>query len=281
MQNTDGSQNTPSAEAFQPVLSHHQLARNRILSNIRAGLREQGPELQRIAASASHIPPPSVHPPVDDLVQQFISELTKLEGKAYHCADDQAALTIIRQILEANQSQSVITWKLDLISLPGLAALLSDMGITQADSQVAHTGNERAARLQTLEPVPVCISGAEYAIAESGSIVVISDRDKGRLASLLAPIHIAIVPVALIHRGLGDALAAIRQQYGPELFANHSNLTIITGPSRTADIELTLTLGVHGPREIHVILLESQVAKPPDSKRRRASRGRRVPTGGV
>ena len=77
-----------------------------------------------------------------------------------------------------------------------------------------------------------------------------------RLASLLAPVHIAVLRRAQIVRGLGEALAQLQEWHGSNIFADSSNLTLITGPSRTGDIEQTLTLGVHGPREIHVVLID-------------------------
>lgn len=122
--------------------------------------------------------------------------------------------------------------------------------------QVAYSGDERAARLQALDPVPVCISGANIGIAESATLVVRGGAGRGRLASLLAPVHIAVLRVPQLVRGLGEALAAVKERYGPDVFADSSSLTLISGPSRTADIELTLTLGVHGPREIHVVLID-------------------------
>ncbi|NJM07312.1 LUD domain-containing protein, partial [Candidatus Gracilibacteria bacterium] len=76
-----------------------------------------------------------------------------------------------------------------------------------------------------------------------------------RIASLLAPVHIAVVRPTQLVRGLGAALATLRERYGDALFRDTSNLTLITGPSRTADIEMTLTLGIHGPRELHVVLV--------------------------
>lgn len=231
-------------------------SRERILANLRASLATTRAGLEREAARAPHTPPPFVHPPADDLVGQFIAELSKLEGRAYRCADDGQAIETIRSLLQERQATAVIAWELDLIGLPGLAELLADLGISIADSQVAHTGDERANRLQALEPIPVCISGAECGIAESGSFIVLSGNGRGRLASLLAPAHIAVLRAAQLFRGLGEALSFIQQQYGSNLFAARSNLTVITGPSRTADIELTLTLGVHGPRELHVVLIE-------------------------
>ena len=71
----------------------------------------------------------------------------------------------------------------------------------------------------------------------------------------MSPVHVAVLRADQLVRGLGEALAQIQARRGPDSFADASNLTLITGPSRTADIELTLTLGVHGPREIHVVLI--------------------------
>ena len=82
-----------------------------------------------------------------------------------------------------------------------------------------------------------------------------SGAGRGRLASLLAPIHIAVLRADQIARGLGQALDLIQQRYGPDVFAESSNLTLISGPSRTGDIEQTLVLGAHGPRELHVVLI--------------------------
>jgi len=69
-------------------------------------------------------------------------------------------------------------------------------------------------------------------------------------------VFIAVVRRDQFVRGLGEAIERIKQTYG-DVFADASALTLITGPSRTADIELTLTLGVHGPREVHTIIIES------------------------
>jgi L-lactate dehydrogenase complex protein LldG len=121
---------------------------------------------------------------------------------------------------------------------------------------MAHTGAARAPRLQPVARPPVFFPGADAGIAESGTLVLRSGAGRGRLASLLAPVHIAVLRSAQIVRGLGAALALLQSRYGPDVFADSSNLTLITGPSRTGDIELTLTLGVHGPREIHVVLIE-------------------------
>jgi L-lactate dehydrogenase complex protein LldG len=97
----------------------------------------------------------------------------------------------------------------------------------------------------------VGISTAQAAIAETGTLVLDSADERHRLVSLVPPVHIAIVDASRICETLGEALSLLRN--GKEL---SRAVTFVTGPSRTADIELTLTVGVHGPQELYVIVKE-------------------------
>jgi L-lactate dehydrogenase complex protein LldG len=97
----------------------------------------------------------------------------------------------------------------------------------------------------------VGISTAQTAIAETGTLMLDSEAERHRLVSLVPPVHIAIINAADICLTLGEALAASRQ--ASEI---SRTITFITGPSRTADIELTLAIGVHGPQELYVIINE-------------------------
>ena len=225
-----------------------------MLAGIRASLAHNRAQLAAEAARAPHTPPPFVHPPQADLAAQFVAELARLEGYPHRCADDTAALGAIRAVLLRHQAASAVAWDRDQVGLPGLDGLLAELGIQVLDGDIR--GDGRAARLQALDPATVCISGADAGIAESGTLVLRSGMGRGRLASLVAPVHIAVLRREQIVRGLGAALALIQARHGPDIFADSSNLTLISGPSRTGDIELTLTLGVHGPREIHVVLID-------------------------
>ena len=96
----------------------------------------------------------------------------------------------------------------------------------------------------------VGITNAQAGIAETGTLVLDSSAELNRLVSLVPPIHIAILDASKIYATLGETLAALRSG-GKEL---SPAITFITGPSRTADIELTLAIGVHGPQERYVII---------------------------
>ena len=97
----------------------------------------------------------------------------------------------------------------------------------------------------------VGITTAQAGIAETGTLVLDGADERHRLVSLVPPVHIAIIDATRIVATLGEALTLLRE--GKEI---SPVVTFVTGPSRTADIELTLTIGVHGPQELYVIINE-------------------------
>lgn len=106
------------------------------------------------------------------------------------------------------------------------------------------------------------ITGADYAIAETGSVIVLPRQGLSRLVSVVPPVHVAIVRPQDILGTLDDLFALRRLEYHRNGESGHpdmgSYLNFITGPSRTADIEQTIVVGVHGPREVHMVLLEEE-----------------------
>lgn len=101
------------------------------------------------------------------------------------------------------------------------------------------------------ESIEVGITGCEYLVAHTGSAMVSSIQQGGRQLFVYPPIHVIIARKNQIVKYLDDAYNAIQKKYPEKL---PSQITIITGPSRTADIEKTLVMGAHGPKELHVFL---------------------------
>jgi L-lactate utilization protein LutC len=96
-------------------------------------------------------------------------------------------------------------------------------------------------------PEEVGVSTAAYGLAETGSVVLLAGPDEPRARSLLPPVHVCVLAVENLLLGLAELFAEL----GPEL---PSSVAIVTGPSRSADIEQQLTVGVHGPGEVHIVL---------------------------
>ena len=108
---------------------------------------------------------------------------------------------------------------------------------------------------QEAEAARLGITGVDYAVAETGSVVLMPRRGISRLVSLLPPVHLALVRPQDIVESLDDLFLLRRLEYHRNGGEMGSYLNFITGPSRTADIEQTLVVGVHGPKEVHMVLL--------------------------
>ena len=107
---------------------------------------------------------------------------------------------------------------------------------------------------ESIRSIHTALTFADWGIAETGTLVLKSTSENLRIATMLSEVHIAILPVSNIY---GDAMALEDkmlefQKSGP------GYLAFITGPSRTADIERVLTIGVHGPKELHILIMEDK-----------------------
>jgi L-lactate utilization protein LutC len=101
----------------------------------------------------------------------------------------------------------------------------------------------------------VGITGVDYAIAETGSCVVIPRKGLSRMVSLAPPVYIALVEPAQVMESLDDVFAIRRMQYMQNNGRDTNYMNFISGPSRTADIEMTISIGVHGPGQVHLIMI--------------------------
>lgn len=194
-------------------------------------------------------------PEPGDLTPRFISELTTLGGFVHQpeSSDALSIAHIIAGIAGAATVKRALMWDDSWLPVPGLAAALQPLGFA-IDHQ--HTDDLTSdTRRAELAAATIGITGADAALSDTGSIVVVSGPGRGRLASLLPPVHVALVDRTRMMRSLPDLLLA-----RPGLATTGSNLVCITGPSRTADIEHTLSRGVHGPKEVHVILVNAAPA---------------------
>jgi L-lactate dehydrogenase complex protein LldG len=97
------------------------------------------------------------------------------------------------------------------------------------------------------------LTGVDYGLAETGSLVLLARAGQPRSISLLPPVHIALIKPQQIIRGFDELFFELNRDF--EATGLKSAVTFITGPSRTADIELKLVVGVHGPQQLHAVLI--------------------------
>ena len=121
---------------------------------------------------------------------------------------------------------------------------------------VAVGRNRRASDLKGIAfEAGMGVTGVTYAIAETASCVIIPKRGVARSTSLAPPVYVAIVESDQILDSLDDYFALVRVQHQRSRGRSPNYTNFISGPSRTADIEQTLTIGVHGPGEVHMVLI--------------------------
>ncbi|BCX03773.1 MAG: hypothetical protein KatS3mg053_1711 [Candidatus Roseilinea sp.] len=183
--------------------------------------------------------------PDEDLKARFIAEVERVKGVVHAAPDEAAARHTLRELLAGHNARRVTMWDEAHIPLPGIAALLQALGIARVQGDNAEVAT-----------ADVGITGCDWAIAATGTLVLSSGPGKPRMASLLPPVHIAVITTDQLVPRLEDYIAAQRaQRLG--VFRRSSNVTLITGCSRTSDIEMHPVFGVHGPLELHIILIEN------------------------
>jgi len=178
----------------------------------------------------------SVYQPFSDSLDvTFALEFTKVAGKFIYCENQAELSENLGSLIKDNEWEHVFC--LDTY----LTKILYDAGITFS--------SEESEFLQTKVGITKC----EYLIARLGSIMISSKQTSGRRLNVFPEIHIVVAYTDQIVEDIKDAISNIKEKYNNNL---PSLVSVITGPSRTADIEKTLVMGAHGPKELYVFLVD-------------------------
>jgi L-lactate dehydrogenase complex protein LldG len=140
------------------------------------------------------------------------------------------------------------------LPVPGVLDTLRAGGINILDGALPHEEPARSAALATVESVTFGLTGADAAFADTGTLALMSGPGRPRLASLSVRTHVALLDPRRLYPSWA-AWLVVEGAGAQGRLASASNLTLITGPSRTGDIEMTLSVGVHGPGELLVALV--------------------------
>ncbi len=172
-----------------------------------------------------------------------------------------AAAAVSRLVREKNpewgDTKSVVAWQHPLIEELNLPDELAEHHIPvhmpEATPQTAVSISGQM-RTQVVESF-IGITAADYCLAETATLVIRSGPDQARAISLVPSIHVAVIALDQIIADLTELYALLKQE--PNSGPNHLTncMTFITGPSKTADIELNMVHGAHGPRELHLFVL--------------------------
>jgi len=225
--------------------------REEILGKIRTALSGQRDEPAQ-SHGARRVPDRSpdngaaqVHP--DGVAQRFETELKKVGGQFYAAENKQAACDYILQLARSHGARSAAGWDCSVIQDIGLIRALEDAGVQFI------TDNGDDGFIKRALDAGIGISGVDYALADTGTLVVLSGPGHARSVSLVTPVHVALVKEEQLLADLNDLFPLLKERGSLS-----SAIALITGPSRTADIEMTLVVGVHGPQQLHVVLLTQE-----------------------
>jgi L-lactate dehydrogenase complex protein LldG len=174
--------------------------------------------------------------PSQDSEIEFAENFGRIQGRFVYCANPEEMIAQLTQLISQQGWTQVFCREQGLLRMlrEPLKGLLISEELPEAD---------------------VSITGCEALIARTGSILMSSAQDSGRTVSIYAPVHICIAFMDQLVYDIRDGLELLNDKYKNKI---PSFITFATGPSRTADIEKTLVVGVHGPKDVYVFLIDSQ-----------------------
>jgi L-lactate dehydrogenase complex protein LldG len=205
-------------------------ARENILNKIKQALLKPVP----VPFPASENNESVFLPSQQELEVEFAENFTKLEGRFSFCADEKELVTQLQALIATRKWTKIFSRE------TAMQNKLSQAGFTTVYADDVATCD-------------AAITGCESLIARTGSMVMSSAQLSGRTVSVYAPVHICIAYTDQLVYEISEGLQQLREGYAQQF---PSLVTLATGPSRTADIEKTLVVGVHGPKEVFCFLVD-------------------------
>ena len=173
----------------------------------------------------------SVYKPAKDALEViFADEFTKLQGKFAYCIDEEDLLLQVQHLTVLKEWTKIYC---------------------SEEKWSRHFSNTI-----NLAGCDAAVTGCEYLVARTGTIVMSTTQQSGRTVSVYAPVHICIAYTNQLVYEIKDALQSLKVRYAGNI---PSLITFASGPSRTADIEKTLVTGVHGPKEVYLFMVDSDL----------------------
>lgn len=205
-------------------------SKEKLLKKIRKALLEKRDNPYPNLEDTPHYPQPDEMPEV-----LFAEEFTAVSGQFVFCEDEIQFIEILLNLAAQHNWHKIYCWE------PALQEILS-----RYDYPYFETDKD-------FEQAEVGFTLCEALIARNGSILLSNAGMAGRRLSIYPPVHIVLAYTSQLVVDIKDGFKLIKNKYGDQL---PSMISTVTGPSRTADIEKTLVLGAHGPKELFVFLLD-------------------------
>jgi len=183
--------------------------------------------------------------PIADPPTRFIEELEALGGHGKRVEHLEAAREYVLELARERGAKLLVRWDVDELDELGVDGSLGDAGVEVAIWRDLEDFRGTAGNAD------IGLSTAAWAIAETGTLVLEGGPGMGRTVTLLPPTYVAVVPVERLLRTVPEAI----EKYSDTSNGLPANVCFHTGPSRSGDIEMALFVGMHGPGDVHVILV--------------------------
>lgn len=216
--------------------------REEILQRTRVALYGSG-QSSSVPAPVWPRPGPRTPGNPDAEITQLLTEIDRLSGVTRRLTGRHDLETALADLVRAEGVQTATLWTTPDIKEWRIAEMLADLGVEIVSPQAGR---------QQLAACDLGVTGVDAALPETGTLLLRSSPERARLVSLLPRVHLAILRPAALRADLHQALTDVKGE---------GYFVLITGPSRTADIEMTLTIGVHGPKSLYVWVVEEETRK--------------------
>ena len=193
-------------------------------------------------------------------LERFQREFERVGGVLHRVATTHEVPAVVGRLARAREAQSVVTWHPAALGFDPMPGLGAEKLTPHVMPETVPGTVQRQALRETIAATPLGLTGIDIALAETGTMILRSGPGRPRSTSLLPACHVAVFDRTAIVESLAQ-VGVLLEAWHAEGGSSGSGAVInfITGPSRTADIELTLTRGVHGPKEVHAIFVEQPI----------------------
>jgi L-lactate dehydrogenase complex protein LldG len=192
-----------------------------------------------------------------ETLDRFQREFERVGGVLHRVATMRDVPAIVGALASERGARRLATWPAATLG----ADLVRELSAAGLDVALMPDGDpveaERAELRRTVAQADFGLTAVDLAIAETGTLVLRAGRGRPRSTSLLPPYHIAVFDRGKLIESLAQLGVFLEAWHAEPEGSRGAMINLITGPSRTADIELTLTRGVHGPKEVHAIFVEA------------------------
>lgn len=228
------------------------ISREAFLSTVRHSLGRPGataPSSNGTPPARTQSAPPQHTSGHNHLIARFEEEVKKVHGVVTRVSDREDLSAVLGALIEEKGIRKIVRW--DTPTLANLDDALTGAGAEVLPISLDQGDISRADQRNALVEADMGLTEVDYAVADIGSLVMRASGPQSRLASVIPPMHVAIVTADRIVASLNELLPLLNTTDGLP-----SAVSLVTGPSRTADIETIRTVGIHGPIELRVLILD-------------------------